>query len=132
MNRINDKGDYLFVLRNCFVFLFHFLWFKFKKFIEEVFCEKGALKFLKKPWKKSMKELILLESLILPKKNSFTGILKGLCLLIYNTTLSNKRHFKKWWHWGVFTFNGRKWGGRKLYFHFKSVRLYIDFLIFAF
>ena len=49
MNRINDKGDYLFVLRNYFVSLFHFLWFKFKKFIEEVFCEKGALKFLKKP-----------------------------------------------------------------------------------
>ena len=32
-----------------------------------------------------MKELILLESLILPKKNSFTGILKGLCLFICNT-----------------------------------------------
>ena len=85
MNRINDKGNYLFVLRNYFVSLFHFLWFKFKKFIEEVFCEKGALKFLKKPWKKSVKELILLESLILPKKNSFTGIWKGLCLFICNT-----------------------------------------------
>ena len=35
----------------------------------------------------SMKELISLWSLILPKKNSFTGILKGLCLLIYNTTV---------------------------------------------
>ena len=34
----------------------------------------------------SMKELISLWSLILPKKNSFTGILKGLCLLIYNAT----------------------------------------------
>ena len=35
----------------------------------------------------SMKELISLESLILPGKNSFTGILKGLCPLICNTTL---------------------------------------------
>ena len=34
----------------------------------------------------SMKELISLWSLILPKKNSFTGILKGLCLLIYDAT----------------------------------------------
>ena len=28
-----------------------------------------------------MKELISLQSLILPRKNSFTGILEGLCLL---------------------------------------------------
>ena len=34
----------------------------------------------------SMKELISVQSLILPKKNFFTGILKGSCLLIYNTT----------------------------------------------
>ena len=34
----------------------------------------------------SMKELISLLSLILPRKNSFTGISKGLCLLICNTT----------------------------------------------
>ena len=33
-----------------------------------------------------MKELISLESLILPRKNSFTGILKGFCLLICTTT----------------------------------------------
>ena len=32
-----------------------------------------------------MEELILLESLMLPKKNFFTGILKGLCLFICNT-----------------------------------------------
>ena len=34
----------------------------------------------------SMKKLISLKSLILPKKNFFTGILKGLCLLICNAT----------------------------------------------
>ena len=34
----------------------------------------------------SMKELISLESLILPRKNSVTGILKGFCLLICTTT----------------------------------------------
>ena len=34
----------------------------------------------------SMKELVSLESLILPRKNSFTGILKGICLLICDTT----------------------------------------------
>ena len=61
MNRINDKGDYLFVLRNYFVSLFHFLWFKFKKFIEEVFCEKGALKF-----QKSLEKSLW--------KSSFTGV----------------------------------------------------------
>ena len=33
----------------------------------------------------SMKELISLRSLILPRKNSFTGILEGLCLLICDT-----------------------------------------------
>ena len=90
MNRINDKGDYLVVLRSYFFSLFHFLWFKFKRFIQEVFCEKGALKFSKKQMqtlKNVLKELISLQSLILPKKNSFTGILKGLCLLIYNTTV---------------------------------------------
>ena len=48
MNRINDKGDYLFVLRSFFFSLFHFLWFKFKKLIQEVFCENGAFKFPKK------------------------------------------------------------------------------------
>ena len=48
MNRINDKGDYRFVLRSYFVSLFHFLWFKFKRFIQEVFCENGTLKFPKK------------------------------------------------------------------------------------
>ena len=48
MNRINDKGDYLFVLRSFFFSLFHFLWFKFKRLIQEVFSEKGALKFPKK------------------------------------------------------------------------------------
>ena len=40
--------------------------------------------------------------------------------LYYNVFLSNNRQFKNWWHWGVFTFNGWKWGGRKWYFHFKS------------
>ena len=49
MNRINDKGDYLFVLRSYFFSLFHFSWFKFKRFIQEIFCKKGALKFPKKP-----------------------------------------------------------------------------------
>ena len=34
----------------------------------------------------SMKELISLQPLILPRKRSFTGILKGLFLLICNTT----------------------------------------------
>ena len=34
----------------------------------------------------SMKKLISLKSLILPKKNFFTGILKGLCQLICNAT----------------------------------------------
>ena len=34
----------------------------------------------------SMEEVISLESLILPKKNSFTEILKRLCLLICTTT----------------------------------------------
>ena len=34
----------------------------------------------------SMKELVSLEPLILPRKNSFTGILKGICLLICDTT----------------------------------------------
>ena len=90
MNRINDKGDYLVVLRSYFFSLFHFLWFKFKRFIQKVFCEKGTLKFPKKQMqtlKNILKEFISLQSLILPKKNSFTGILKGLCLLIYNTTV---------------------------------------------
>ena len=61
MNRINDKGDYLFVLRSFFFPLFHFLWFKLKKLIQDVFCEKGALKFPKNKYKRrkmSMKELI--------------------------------------------------------------------------
>ena len=44
---MNDKGDYIFVLRSYFFSLFHFLWFKFKRFIQKVFCEKGALKFPK-------------------------------------------------------------------------------------
>ena len=35
----------------------------------------------------SMKELISLQSVRLPKKNSFTGILKELCLFIYKTTV---------------------------------------------
>ena len=48
MNRINDKVDYFFVFRNYFFSLFHFLWFKYKKFIQEVFCGKGALKLPKK------------------------------------------------------------------------------------
>ena len=49
MNRINHKGDYyLFVLRSYFFSLFHFLWSKFKRFIQEIFCKKGALKFPKK------------------------------------------------------------------------------------
>ena len=63
MNRINDKGGYRFVLRSYFVSLFHFLWFKFKRFIQEVFCEKGTLKFPKKQMqtlKNILKELISL------------------------------------------------------------------------
>ena len=48
MNRINDKGGYRFVLRSYFVSLSHFLWFKFKRFIQQVFSEKGTLKFPKK------------------------------------------------------------------------------------
>ena len=48
MNRIKDKGDYLFVLRSFSFSLFHFLWLKFKRLIQEVLCEKGALKFPKK------------------------------------------------------------------------------------
>ena len=48
MNRINHKGDYLFVLRSYFFSLFHFSWFKFKRFVQEIFCKKGALKFPKK------------------------------------------------------------------------------------
>ena len=89
MNRINDKGDYRFVLCSYFFSLFHFLWFKFKRFIQEVFCEKGTQKFPKKQMetlKNILKELTSLLPLILPKKNSFTGILEGLCLLVYNTT----------------------------------------------
>ena len=60
MNPINDIGiyklpinynnpiNYLFVIRSYFFSLFHFLWFKFKRFIQKVFCEKGALKFPRK------------------------------------------------------------------------------------
>ena len=72
-----------------FFIVISFYWFKFKRFIQEVFCEKGTLKFPEKQMqtlKTILKELISLQSLILPNKNSFTGILKRLYLLIYNKT----------------------------------------------
>ena len=51
INRTTDEGHDLFVLHSYFFTLLHFLWFKFKRFNQEVFCEKAALKFLlKKIW----------------------------------------------------------------------------------
>ena len=69
----------------CFIFHGSNLKGLFKRFS----VKKASWNFLNnkyKPWKMSMKELISLLSLILQRKNSFTGILKGLCLLICNTT----------------------------------------------
>ena len=50
MNRASDEGNHLFVLRDYSLLcsLLHFLRFKFKRFNQEVFCEKAVLKFPKK------------------------------------------------------------------------------------
>ena len=135
MNRINDKGDYHFVLRSHFVSLFHFLWFKFKRFIQEVFCENGTLKFPKKTnvdLEKCFEGAHFTVVFNIIKEELLHRNFKGLYLLIYNTTsFFLKRHFKNWWHWGAFTINGWNWGEKKWYFHFKSVKLY-RFLNFCF
>ena len=127
MNRVNHKGDYLFVLCSYFFSLFHFLWFKFKRFIQEVFCENGTLKFPKKTnvdLEKCFEGAHF--TVVFNITKELTRIWKGLSWLIYNTTFFflTKDISQNWWHWGVFTFNRRKWGGRKWYFHFKSIRLY--------
>ena len=131
MNRINDIGHYLLVIRSYFFSLFNFLWFKFKRFIQKVFCEKGALKFPKKQlWalENVYEGAHFTEVLNITKEELLHGNFRRAlpAYLRYNFFLFNNRHFKNWWHWGVFTFNGWKWGGRKWYVHFKSVRLYIS------
>ena len=88
MNRINDIGHYFLLFEVisflCLIFYDSNLKGLFKRFS----VKKVPWNFLKnnyEPWKMSMKELISLRSLILPRKNSFTGILEGLCLLICDT-----------------------------------------------